>query len=101
MRVSVAASELAAVLPRSRPPPKWLYPSPLPGSMVDHGPAPAQGPAGPVVATSADGSTFATASGASFAERIDDVFCMADGSVGRPIGAVMFVQNEAGEQVRA
>ena len=61
----------------------------------------AQGPTGRVVATSADGSTFATASGAAFAERIDDVFRMADGSVGRLIGAVVFVQNDSGEQVRA
>jgi hypothetical protein len=61
----------------------------------------ARGPTGRIVATSADGRAFANASGAPFAERIDDVFRMADGSVGRLIGAVVFVQNEVGEQVRA
>ena len=61
----------------------------------------ARGPTGRVVATSADGCTFTTASGAAFAERMDDVLRMADGSVGRIIGAVVFVQNDLGEQVRA
>jgi len=60
-----------------------------------------QGPSGRVVATSVDGSTFATAAGAAFAERVDQVFRMTDGSVGTLIGAVVFVQNELGEQVRA
>lgn len=61
----------------------------------------AQGPTGRVVATSVDGSTFATALGAAFAERVDEVFRMTDGSFGTLIGAVVFVQNEAGEQVPA
>jgi hypothetical protein len=61
----------------------------------------AQGPTGRVGATSADGSSIATASRAAFGVRIDDFLRMADGSVGKLIGAVVFVQNEAGEQVRA
>jgi hypothetical protein len=61
----------------------------------------AQGPTGRVVATSVDGNTFATAAGGAFAERVDEVFRMSDGSVGTLIGAVVFVQNEAGEQVPA
>jgi hypothetical protein len=61
----------------------------------------AQRPTGRVVATSVDGNTFATAAGGAFAERVDEVFRMSDGSVGTLIGAVVFVQNEAGEQVPA
>jgi len=60
-----------------------------------------RGPAGRVVATSDDGSTFTTTLGALFAERVDEVFRMADGSVGTLVGAFVFVQNEAGEQVPA
>jgi hypothetical protein len=59
------------------------------------------GPAGGVVAVSADGTTFVTPEGVHFADRSDDVFRMADGSVGRRIGAVLFVQNEEGVQVPA
>jgi len=61
----------------------------------------AQGPTGRIVATSVDGSTYSTGAGDVFAERGDDRFRMADGSVGTLIGAVVFVQNEAGEQVPA
>ena len=60
-----------------------------------------QGPTGHVLATSVDGSTFLTAAGALFAERLDDVFRMADGSVGMLIGAVVFVQNQVGAQTPA
>jgi hypothetical protein len=56
------------------------------------------GPAGGVVAVSRDGTTFATPEGVHFADRSDDVFRMADGSVGTRIGAVIFVQNEEGQQ---
>jgi len=61
----------------------------------------AEGPTGQVVATSIDGNTYATAAGDPFAARGDERFHMADGSVGTLIGAVVFVQNEAGEQVPA
>lgn len=42
-----------------------------------------------------------TADGGTFAERTDQVLRMADGSIGTLVGAVVFMQNEAGEQVRA
>jgi hypothetical protein len=60
-----------------------------------------QDPNGRVLAMSADGVTFSTAEGTLFATRTDDVLRMADGSVGTLIGAVVFVQNDMGEQVRA
>jgi hypothetical protein len=60
-----------------------------------------KGPAGRVLATSLDGSTFVTPAGVAFAQRVDEVFRMADGSVGTLIGAVVFVQNEEGLQVAA
>ncbi len=60
-----------------------------------------QDPNGRVLATSPDGVTFATSDGTFFATRSDEVFRMADGSVGTLIGAVVFVQNDVGEQVRA
>ena len=60
------------------------------------------GPIGQVVATSLDGYTFSrTGDGTFFAERTDERIRMADGSLGTLIGAVVFVQNEVGEQVRA
>ena len=61
----------------------------------------ARGPTGHVVAVSVDGSTFVTTDGAAFAERTDQVLNMVDGSVGTLVGAVVFMQNEVGEQVRA
>jgi hypothetical protein len=60
------------------------------------------GPTGHVVATSFDGCTFRrTDDGTLFAERTDELIRMADGSLGTLIGAVVFVQNDVGEQVRA
>ncbi len=61
----------------------------------------AHDPNGRVLATSSDGVTFVTADGTFFATRTDDVLRMANGSVGTLIGAVVFVQNDMGEQVRA
>ncbi len=61
----------------------------------------ARGPTGHVVAISVDGRTFVTADGGTFAERTDQVLHMGDGSVGTLVGAVVFMQNEVGEQVRA
>ena len=60
-----------------------------------------QDPNGRVLASSSDGVTFATPDGTFFAKRTDEVFRMADGSVGMLIGSVVFVQNDVGEQVRA
>ncbi len=60
-----------------------------------------QDPNGRVLASSSDGATFATPDGIFFAKRIDEVFRMADGSVGTLIGSVVFVLNDVGEQVRA
>jgi hypothetical protein len=58
-----------------------------------------RGPTGQILATSVDGRTFSTDAGTFFAERVDDVLRMADGSVGTLIGAVVFVQDQAGAQV--
>ncbi len=61
----------------------------------------AQDPNGRVLATSSNGVTFANADGTYFATRTDEVLRMADGSIGTLIGAVVFVQDDLGEQVRA
>jgi hypothetical protein len=43
--------------------------------------------------------TYSTDAGTFFAERVGDMFRMADGSVGTLIGAVVFVHDQAGMQV--
>lgn len=54
---------------------------------------------GRVVATSIDGVDFVAVDGGGlFAKRIGDLFRMADGSVGRLAGALVFLQDEAGLQ---
>lgn len=58
-------------------------------------------PNGRVLATSHDGAAFTTSDGLFFAERIGDVFQMADGSTGTLVGLVIFMPNDEGVQTRA